>query len=101
MEHSDVRPPPLSAFFARLGYRDELPLTPEEAVALLKNKRVRIDEPVAAVSTDPRGRLVIEARAVEYADGVGERAAPDGGELTVRPGECPSLVGAHGSGTTT
>src|SRR5438132_5807427 len=67
MEQCDVRPLPLSTFFARLGYRDELPLTPEEAVGLLKNKRHRIDEPDAAASTDPSARLVIEARAVEYA----------------------------------
>ena len=101
MEQCDVRPLPLSAFFARLGYRDELPLTPEEAVALLKNKRVRIDEPVAAASTDPSARLVIEARAVDYAYGEGERSALDGVDLTVRQGEFLAIVGANGSGKTT
>ena len=101
MEQCDVRPLPLSAFFTRLGYRDELPLTPEEAVALLKNKRVRIDEPVAAASTDPSARLVIEARAVDYAYGEGERSALEGVDLTVRQGEFLAIVGANGSGKTT
>src|SRR3989442_9048022 len=78
IEKCDVRPPSLSAFFARLGYRDELPLTPEEAVALLKNKRVRIDEPVAAVFTGPRGRPGIGARPGEDADGEGGGAARGG-----------------------
>src|SRR5207249_1284594 len=78
-----------------------LPLTPEEAVALLKNKRVRIDEPVAAASTDPSVRLVIEARAVDYKYGEGERSALDGVDLTVRQGEFLAIVGANGSGKTT
>src|SRR5437879_5205156 len=90
-----------SGGFARLGYRDALPLTTEEAVALLKNKRVRIDEPDTAASTDPSARLVIEARAVEYAYGEGERSALDGVDLTVRQGEFLALVGANGSGKTT
>src|SRR3989475_6211711 len=101
LEQCDVRPLPLSAFFARLGYRDQAPLTPEEAVALLKNKRILIDEPVAVASTDPSARLVIETRAVEYAYGVGERAALDGVDLTVRQGEFIAIVGANGSGKTT
>src|SRR2546426_7020225 len=47
-------PLPLSAFFARLGYRDELPLTPEEAVTRLKGKHVQIEEPtVTAAFPDP------------------------------------------------
>jgi len=101
MEQCDVRPLPLSTFFARLGYRDELPLTPEEAVGLLKNKRVLIDEPVVVASTDLSVLPVIETRAVEYAYGEGERLALDGVDLTVRQGEFIAIVGANGSGKTT
>jgi len=67
----------------------------------LKNKRVRIDEPVATASMDPSVRLVIEARAVDYKYGEGERSALDGVDLTVRQGEFLAIVGANGSGKTT
>src|SRR5207302_9217334 len=105
LEQCDVRPLPLSAFFARLGYRDELPLTPEEAVTLLKGKHVQVEEPtVTAAFPDPVARVVIEARAVEFAypSGVpGGRPALDRVDLTVRQGECLAIVGANGSGKTT
>src|SRR5439155_921712 len=105
LEQCDVRPLPLSAFFARLGYRDELPLTPEEAVTLLKGKHVQIEEPpVTAAFPDPVARVVIEARSVEfvYPSGVpGGRPALDRVDLTVRQGECIAIVGANGSGKTT
>jgi energy-coupling factor transport system ATP-binding protein len=105
MEQCDVRPLPLSVFFARLGYRDELPLTPEEAVALLKSKNVRIEEPtVPTAFTDPVARVVIEARAVEFAYPSGDpggRSALDRVDLTVRQGEFIAIVGANGSGKTT
>ena len=105
LEQCDVRPLPLSAFFARLGYRDELPLTPEEAVTRLKGKHVQIEEPtVTAAFPDPVAPVVIEARAVEfvYPSGVlGGRPALDHVDLTVRQGECIAIVGANGSGKTT
>ena len=105
LEQCDVRPLPLSAFFARLGYRDELPLTPEEAVTRLKGKHVQIEEPtVTAAFPDPVAPVVIEAREVEfvYPSGVpGGRPALDRVDLTVRQGECIAIVGANGSGKTT
>src|SRR2546428_212977 len=105
LEQCDVRPLPLSAFFARLGYRDELPLTPEEAVTRLKGKHVQIEEPtVTAAFPDPVAPVVIEARAVEfvYPSGVlGGNPALDHVDLTVRQGECIAIVGANGSGKTT
>src|SRR3989454_2124054 len=105
LEQCDVRPLPLSAFLARLGYRDEPPLTPEGAVTLLKGKHDHIEEPtVTAAFPDPIARVVIEARAVEfvYPSGVlGGRPALDRVDLTVRQGECIAIVGANGAGKTT
>src|SRR2546428_45785 len=105
LEQCDVRPLPLSAFFARLGYRDELPLTPEEAVTRLKGKHVQIEEPtVTAAFPDPVAPVVIEARAVEFVYPSGVlcgHPALDHVDLTVRQGECIAIVGANGSGKTT
>src|SRR5207247_8431147 len=57
--------------------------------------------PVRAACTDPGGGLGLEAGAVDYAYGEGERSTLDGVDLTVRQGEFLAIVGANGSGKTT
>ena len=105
MEHCDIHPPPLSAFFTRLGYGDELPLTPEEAVTLLAGKNVQIEEPtVPSAIMAPVAPVVVETRAVEFAypsGGLGDRMVLDRVDLTVGQGEFIAIIGPNGSGKTT
>ena len=102
MEQCGVRPLPLPVFFARLGYREDLPLTPDEAVALLKNKTVRIDATaVEASSPETASPPVLEARAVGFAYSSGSGSALDRIDLTIRQGEFVAVIGENGSGKTT
>jgi energy-coupling factor transport system ATP-binding protein len=105
MEQGGIQPLPLPAFFATLGYTDDLPLSPEEAVALLKGRTVRITPPASSTPTEePAGQPVIEARAVGYVYASGpsaRRQALDRIDLTIKQAEFIALIGRNGSGKTT
>jgi energy-coupling factor transport system ATP-binding protein len=102
MEQCGVRPLPLPVFFARLGCREDLPVTPDEAAARLQHRSVRIDAPVEGLSSESqRAQPVIECRGVGFAYSSGSRAALDHVDLAIGRGEFVAVIGSNGSGKTT
>jgi energy-coupling factor transport system ATP-binding protein len=103
MERHGIRPSALAAFFAGLGHREDLPVTPDEAAMLLELKHVTISEPPPQAVTQERAP-VIETCDVEFAyssDSSAGRRALDRIDLTIGKGEFVAMVGQNGSGKTT
>lgn len=108
-----VAVPSMVEAFDRLGWpREEVPLTPEEAIERVKNSELEWTPPAYAGETLPGvpaetgqdpGEPLFELENIvhEYSTDREAIRAIDGVDLTIRTGEVVAIVGHNGSGKTT